>query len=140
MLRFLASRLGAVCRIIMALRGIEWLQFELLNKGKSRTLRKNLLRSVTCLAPSVPTVFTLPITSPDVPLGGVLREVFGDAHAIVLTLIRRGIKRRAVPAVMSAARSTTVRSAASGLSPAEDAGCTWRPRFAEWIVLPAAVW
>ncbi|MEI8230917.1 MAG: hypothetical protein WCG83_07335 [Candidatus Peregrinibacteria bacterium] len=65
--------------------------------------------------------------------------VFGDPHAIVLTLVRRGKKRCAVPAVMCVERFTTARSAASEISPVEDVGCTWKQRFAEWTVLLVAV-
>jgi len=63
--------------------------------------------------------------------------IFGDAHAVVLTLIRRGKKPRAAPAVISAARSTTAGCDMSVIWLARTGASSFSYRFVGSPVLPA---
>jgi len=54
--------------------------------------------------------------------------IFGDPHAAVLTLVRRGKKRSAVPAIVLAAHSTTAKYVMSATchAPADASSCAYR--------------
>jgi hypothetical protein len=64
-----------------------------------------------------------------VPQLGV-RGVFGDAHAVVITLVRRRKKRFAAPAAELAGHITTSAPGMPAISPAATSGCTWPTRCA----------